>query len=77
MNGTYKKQITLSYDSERIIVLFNYCKRIVILNHLIIVNTLSTDINILDEWYIQEADNPEQAYVLQPLSAKLKNYYDL
>ena len=58
MNGTYKKQITLSYDSERIIVLFNSCKRIVILNHLIIVNTLSTDINILDEWYIQEADNP-------------------
>ncbi len=35
------------------------------------------DINILDEWYIQEAENPEQEYVLQPISAKLKFYYDL
>ena len=36
-----------------------------------------SDINILDEWYIQEAENPEQAYVLQPISTKLKFYYDL
>ncbi|XP_071808214.1 NACHT domain- and WD repeat-containing protein 1-like isoform X2 [Asterias amurensis] len=35
------------------------------------------DINILDEWYIQEADGLEQVYSLSPISAKLKSYYDL
>ncbi|XP_022109801.1 NACHT domain- and WD repeat-containing protein 1-like isoform X1 [Acanthaster planci] len=34
------------------------------------------DINILDEWYLPEADGQEQVYTLSPISAKLKFYYD-
>ncbi|XP_072165436.1 NACHT domain- and WD repeat-containing protein 1-like [Diadema setosum] len=34
------------------------------------------DINVLDEWYVQEGDGVEQVYVLQPISSKLKYYYD-
>ncbi|XP_063968859.1 protein qui-1-like [Lytechinus pictus] len=34
------------------------------------------DINVLDEWYVQEGDGMEQVYVLQPISSKLKYYYD-